>query len=165
MSDSHPAETRIFLDTVLQPYRSLPPKGFAILMAVLGGASVLGGIFWVSRGAWPVVGFFGLDVLLVYLAFRASYRSARLSERVRLTETSFTIDRVTLRGERRRWQFEPAWLRVVLRQIDEDRSELVVASHGRTVTVGSFLAPAERQRVAAALQDALARWRAWIAGG
>ena len=165
MSDSHPAETRIFLDTVLQPYRSLPPKGFAILMAVLGGASVLGGIFWVSRGAWPVVGFFGLDVLLLYVAFRASYRSARLSERVRLTDKDFTVDRVSLRGERRCWRFEPAWLRVVLRETDEDRNELTVASHGRAVTVGSFLAPAERRRVAAALQDALTRWRAWMAGG
>jgi uncharacterized membrane protein len=165
VSDIHPAESQIFLDTVLRPYRSLPPKGFAILMAVLGGASVLGGIFWVSRGAWPVVGFFGLDVLLVYIAFRVSYRSARLSERVCLTEKSFTVERVTARGEGRRWQFEPAWLRVVLRETDEDRNELIVASHGRAVTVGSFLAPAERRRLAASLQDALRRWRLWIAGG
>ena len=164
MSDIHPAEPRIFLDTVLRPYRSLPPKGFAILMGVLGGASLLGGIFWLSRGAWPVVGFFGLDVLLVYIAFRVSYRSARLTERMRLTEESFTLERAG-RGDVRRWQFEPAWLRVVLREAGEDRNELVVASHGHAVTIGSFLAPAERRRVAARLQDALARWRLWIAGG
>jgi uncharacterized membrane protein len=155
---------QVFLDVVLHPYRSLPPRGFAIIMAILCGASVIAGIFWVSRGAWPVIGFFGLDVALLYLAFRASYRSARQCERVRLTEQDLTVERISVRGERRGWRFEPAWLRVVLEETDEDRNALHLTSHGRTLTVGSFLGPNERRSFADVLKDALMRWRAFKRG-
>ena len=72
-----PLDPKIF-SALLTPHRSLGPTGFLILMACLGGLSFVSGIIFVSIGAWPVFGFFGLDVLLVYLAFRANYRSARL---------------------------------------------------------------------------------------
>jgi len=152
----------VFLDAVLHPHRSLPPKGFAAVMAVLGGASLASSIGFVLHGAWPVCGFFGLDVLLVYVAFRASYRSARQHEWVRLTERDLTVERVSVRGERRRWQFEPFWLRVAFEERDEHTNRLVLASHGRSLVVGAFLAPAERRRFAGTLQGALARWRAFI---
>jgi uncharacterized membrane protein len=118
----------------------------------------------VSRGAWPVVGFFGLDVALVYLAFRASYRSARQCERVVLTEQDLTVERISVRGERRDWRFEPTWLRVVLEETDEDRNALHLTSHGRSLAVGSFLGPDERRSLADVLKDALARWRAFKRG-
>ena len=116
---------------------------------------------FVLLGAWPIVGYFGLDVLLVYIAFRASYRSARMHEWVRLTEDTLTVERVGRRGERRRWQFQPFWLRVVLEERDET-NRLVLTSHGRELVVGGFLAPAERRNLAAALKEALVRWRRHI---
>ncbi len=113
MTDAEPPESRqyVFLDVVLAPTRSLPRRGFAVLMAGLAAASLICGTTCILVGAWPVFGFFGLDVALVYLAFRLSYRSARGHECVRLTERSLTVERVSVRGERRRWQFEPSWLR------------------------------------------------------
>lgn len=157
------SETRVFLDAVLQPYRSLPPGGFAALMAVLGGLSLVAGVACVLAGAWPVFGFFGLDVLLVYLAFRLSYRGARLRETVRLTERSLTVERVSPRGERRRWQFEPYWIRVLFEDRDE-ASAVTLASHGRALVVGSFLAAEQRRSFAATLRGALASWRAAMTG-
>ncbi len=157
------APPQVFLETVLRPYRSLPPYGFFLVMAVLGMASLVAGTTCILVGAWPVFGFFGVDVALVYVAFRVSYRSARLSESVRLTERSLTIERVSSRGERRHWQFEPYWLRVVLEERGDETGTLTLASHGRAVVIGSFLAPAERRNFAMLLQGALARWRAFIA--
>jgi len=148
----------VFFDAVLYPHRSLPPQGFVLLMAVLGAVSFAAGISFVLIGAWPIVGYFGLDVLLVYLAFRASYRSARMHEWVRLTERALSVERVSVRGERRSWQFQPFWLRVVLEE-REETNRLILASHGRELVVGVFLAPAERKNLATALEDALARWR------
>ena len=148
---------------VLHPHRSLPPRGFAVLMAVLGAASFMACTICVLVGAWPVIGFFGLDVALVYVAFRASYRSARQHECVRLTETSLMVERVSIRGERRRWSFEPYWLRVIIEERG-DGNALTLASHGRALALGSFLAPTERRSFAAALQAALARWRAFRTG-
>ena len=150
----------VFYDAVLSPHRSLPPRGFAVLMLALAAVSFCVSLAFVLHGAWPVTPFFGLDVLLVYWAFCINYRHARLREELRLTEDSLTVERISVRGERRRWQFQPFWLRVTLEEKDEHTNRLVLASHGRALIVGSFLGPAERRGVAAALKDALSRWKA-----
>ncbi|HEY7298508.1 MAG TPA: DUF2244 domain-containing protein, partial [Xanthobacteraceae bacterium] len=74
-----PPEPTIF-SAIITPHRSLGPTGFLVFMLVLGGASFASGMVFLMAGAWPVFGFFGLDVLLVYWAFRANYRSARAYE-------------------------------------------------------------------------------------
>jgi uncharacterized membrane protein len=159
-----PSETAapptVFLDTVLAPHRSLTPAGFAAIMAVFGGISFLAGILFVQRGAWPVMGFFGLDVGLLYLAFRVNFRSARRQERIRLVTDALTVERLGVRGERWSWRFQPYWLRVILEEAADDSNRLTIASHGRSLVLGSFLGAGERRSVAALLQDALARWRA-----
>lgn len=161
-SDIAAAPSPVFFDTVLQPHRSLPPRGFTMLMALTGVLSVSLGTGFVLLGAWPVCGFFGLDVLLLYVAFRHSYRSARQRETVRLTAADLTVERVSVRGERRHWRFQPYWLRVVFEERDEETNRLVLTSHGRSLVVGSFLAPAERRTLAASLKGALGRWREWV---
>jgi len=109
----------VFFERVLWPHRSLPPHGFRALMLVLGLLSLAAGIGFVSVGAWPICGFFGLDVALLYLAFRISYRSARQRETLRLADDQFTVERVGIYGERRQWRFQPFWLRVVLEERPE----------------------------------------------
>src|SRR6266702_5850642 len=153
----------VFLDTVLAPHRSLPPAGFAAIMAIFGGISFIAGIFFVLHGAWPVMGFFGLDVGLVYLAFRINYRSARRAERIRLLSDALTVDRLGVRGERRSWRFQPYWLRVIIEEKGDDSNRLIITSHGRSLVLGSFLGAGERRSVAALIDDALARWRAHLA--
>jgi uncharacterized membrane protein len=150
----------VHYDAVLKPHRSLPPRGFAVLMLLLAGASFCVSLFFVLHGAWPVTPFFGLDVLLVWLAFRLSYRQARQREELTLTDDSFTVDRISIYGERRRWQFQPFWLRVRFEEKDEDTNRLVLTSHGRSLVVGAFLGPAERRSLAQSLTAALSRWRA-----
>ena len=49
-------------------------------MGLIGLVSFAAGAMFFVVGAWPVVGFLGLDLLLIYLAFRASYRSGRAYE-------------------------------------------------------------------------------------
>jgi uncharacterized membrane protein len=151
----------VFLDTVLRPHRSLPRRGFHVLMLALGLLSVAVGIACVLAGAWPIIGFFGLDVLLVYVAMRLSYRAARQAECVRLTERTLTVERISIHGARRLVQFEPHWIRLIFRD-GGDRNSLSLASHGRTLVLGSFLAPEARRTFAEALADALRRWRAFI---
>jgi uncharacterized membrane protein len=153
----------LVFERVLLPHRSLPPRGFHMIMLVLGLISLAVGIGFVSVGAWPVTGFFGLDVALIYLAFRLNYRSAKRSETLRLAGDAFTVERISVRGDRRVWRFQPFWLRVVLEERDLDRNRLFVASHGRFLAIGDFLAPAARRELAATIRDALSRWRAALA--
>jgi uncharacterized membrane protein len=155
-SDTAPA---VFFDAVLAPHRSLPPQGFTIVMLLIAGISFCVSVGFLALGAWPVTPFFGLDVLLVYIAFRVNYRRARLREEVRLTEESLTVARVSPGGQRRLWRFQPFWLRVTLEERDEHTNRLLLTSHGRSLVLGSFLGPAQRRDVATALREALTRWR------
>lgn len=146
-------------ERVLLPHRSLPPRGFHLLMLTLGLISLAVGIGFVSIGAWPVMGFFGLDVALVYVAFRLNYRSARRSETLRLAGDAFTVERVSVRGERRMWRFQPFWLRVILEERGDEWNRLLVASHGRSLVIGDIVTPAARRELAASIREALKRWR------
>jgi uncharacterized membrane protein len=159
-AEPRPSSSRVFFERVLMPYRSLPPRGFNILMLVLAGISVIVGIVFVSMGAWPVCGFFGLDVGLVYLAFRLSYRSARQRETLRLADEELTVERVGIRGDRRLWRFQPFWVRVIFEEHADESNRLVLASHGKTLPIGTFLPHPVRREVATTLRDALSRWRA-----
>ena len=148
-----------FFERVLMPQRSLPSRNFHLLMGLLGLASLAAGAGFVAIGAWPVIGFFGLDVGLVYLAFRLNYRAARQSETIRLADDTFTVERVSVRGERRNWRFQPFWVRVILEERPDTSNRLLVASHGRRLVIGDFVPPATRRELAATLRDALTRWR------
>jgi uncharacterized membrane protein len=152
-------EGRTHFHAVLQPHRSLNRPGFFALMGVLVVANLVIGTFSFIHGAWPVLGFLGLDVLAVFLAFRVNYRAARLYEEVRLTDTVLRVDRVWPSRRMRTWRFEPYWLRVQIDDPPRHESQIRLVSHGRTLTVGAFLSPDERADFAVALRDALDRWR------
>ena len=149
-------ESTPLLDLVLRPHRSLSPAGFWALMALLAAFSFVGGIvFWLA-GAWPVIGFLGVDLLLVYIAFKASYAGGRAYERVRLSPERLTVERVDPWGRRTRFELQPHWLQV---NLDTNEEQLSLASHGRALTIAAFLPPDERAQVADEIRRALARLR------
>jgi uncharacterized membrane protein len=147
------------LDLLLRPHRSLSPAGFWAIMGILALWSFAGGMVFLAVGAWPVVGFIGLDVALVWFAFRASYGDRRY-ERVQLTGGRLTVERVDRRGLQARHDFPSYWLRVSLEELKDGSNRLVLSSHGRHVAVGGFLSPGERAEIASMLQTALARAKA-----
>jgi len=149
------AEPKIF-SAVITPHRSLTPRGFLVLMLCLGGLSFVSGAAFVSIGAWPVFGFFGLDVLLVYFAFRANFRAARAYEEVTVTAGELTVRKVSHRGGVREWTLNPLWVRlerIVHREFGIER--LFLVSHGWRLTIAGFLGPDEKATFARALSSAL----------
>lgn len=148
-------DPKIF-SAIITPHRSLRPTGFLILMACLGALSFISGVVFVSIGAWPVFGFFGLDVLLIYLAFRANYRSARAYEEVTVTASQLTVRKVNPRGAVRQWTLNPLWVqleRIVHQEFGIER--LFLVSHGRRLAIAACLNPAEKASFARALTGAL----------
>lgn len=145
---------------LLHPHRSLSPGGFLVLMLTLGTVSFVAGMVFLMLGAWPVFGFFGLDVALVYLAFKLNYRSGRLYETIDLSPDILQLTRVHPHGETERFEFNPYWARVRL-SVDrpDGRTSLSLAVHGRTVSFGAFLNDREREEIAGALASALAEAR------
>ncbi|MDX1581212.1 MAG: DUF2244 domain-containing protein [Alphaproteobacteria bacterium] len=144
-----------YFDAVLHPHRSLGPKGFLIFMALLGAISFTAGMVFLLNGAWPVFGFFGLDVLIVYIAFKLNYRSGRAYEVVRLSEDQLLVERVNPGGDTRAWAFEPYWARVEL----DRRKRLLLRSRDRTLEFGRFLSEEEKESFSEALRDALRDYR------
>jgi uncharacterized membrane protein len=152
-------DPKIF-SAIITPHRSLGPTGFLIFMLCLGGLSFISGVIFVSLGAWPVFGFFGLDVLLVYFAFRANYRSARAYEEVIVTASELTVRKVNHRGGVREWTLNPLWVRlerIVHEEFGIER--LFLVSHGRRLVIAGFLGPAEKASFARALTNALGEAR------
>ncbi|HEX2114475.1 MAG TPA: DUF2244 domain-containing protein [Alphaproteobacteria bacterium] len=146
----------LLLDLVLRPHRSLTPRGFRALMAVLIAFGIVSGVMFLLLGAWPVLGFLGLDVLLVYLAFRASYAGGRVYERIRLSPEALIVDRVDRWGRQRRFEMPPQWLRV---EVDAATSRLHLVSHGRSLAIADFLPRDELDEVADAVRQGLAQLR------
>src|SRR4051794_34868473 len=134
-SPSADAAPRIFFECVLLPHRSMTPRGFHVLMLLLGLVSLAVGIGFVSIGAWPVCGFFGLDVALLYLPFRISYRSARRREPLRRLEPRLIVRRLSIRGGRGVWSFQAFCLGVGLGERRDDSNRLLVISHGRSLAI------------------------------
>lgn len=149
----------MLFDALLTPYRSLSPTGFAILMSAIGLVGFAAGLAFYLIGAWPIIGFGGVEFGLFYVMFRLNYRSARISERVRLTPSALTVERRSLKGEVQSWSFPAYWLRVELAEPTEPDSPLLLSSHGRSLAIGRFLPPGERRDFANALRAALATAR------
>jgi len=147
---------------VLRPNMSLSSRGFFWLMVWFGGISLgVGAYFW-SLGAWPVFGFFGLDIVLLYGAFRLNYRYGRRYETLKMADNRLVFSQVTPLGAQRDWEFDPYWVRVKLERFGAQGDEigaLILSSHGKYVSVGAFLAPEERAALAASLQASLATIR------
>ena len=104
-------------------------------MAALSAVSFVAGLVFYLAGAWPVMGFFGLDVALVYFAFKLNYRSGRLYETIELTPAQLTWTRVHPSGRREQFDCNPYWARVNLRERPDGRTELRIASQGRELCV------------------------------
>lgn len=152
------ARARAF-DVVLYPHRSLSPAGFAILMAAIVAVSAAIGAGFVAIGAWPVSGFLGVDVLLIYAAFQWNYRAARLAEFIRLDRDGLVVRRIEPGGRSREWRFEPYWVRVELVEPRPGERVLLLSAKGERLTIGAFLTKAERVELAAALRAALRPYR------
>ena len=158
--DNDPGPEPTLFSAIITPHRSLSGTGFLAVMALVGGLSFIGGMFFFLLGAWPVIGFLGLDVVLVYWAFRANYRAAAAFEEIMVTPSELRLRRVSHRGEVAEWTLNPLWTKLD-RETNEEFGllKLFLVSRGRKFPVAGFLSPKERESFAAALSTALGEAR------
>jgi uncharacterized membrane protein len=152
-------EPTIF-SALITPPRSLGQAGFVIVMGLMAGVSFVAGMVFLLMGAWPVFGFFGLDVLLLYIAFRINYRAAAAYEQVTVTPSELTVRKVSHRGQVREWTLNPLWVRlekVIHEEFGIER--LFLVTRGKKLTIAGFLGPKEKESFAQALSQALGEAR------
>jgi uncharacterized membrane protein len=157
MDDTNAAADEPFFRALLTPHRSLGRTGFAVLMGALLFGWLVSGAVFLSRGAWPVFGFLGLDVLLVYICFRLNYRAARAREEVSISRTSLDIRKVAPSGRSEAHRFNPFWAKFSVARHDMiGITGMAVEGEGRSVPIGGFLNPDDRESFARAFSHALA---------
>jgi uncharacterized membrane protein len=142
--------------TSLSPHRSLSPEGFKWLIRGAVAANLAIGVPMYLLGAWPVMGFMGLDVFLLWYMFKRNYLDARRSETLLLTDRELIVDRRSPDGEREEHRLDAYWLKI---ELTDEHERLVLTSRGQRVVIGRFLSPDEREQVAEQLEAALARMR------
>lgn len=153
MDDTKPKTWR----ATLTPHRSLSPKGFVILMSVTVGLNLTFGVFFYVMGAWPVVGFMGLDVALIWCAFRANFADARRAEHIEINSHELVLKRLAEDRPVQEQRFARRWVQV---ELDEDRERELVGPlylrfGGKRTEIASFLGAQERLSFANALKAAL----------
>ncbi|MEN5083129.1 DUF2244 domain-containing protein [Bosea sp. TWI1241] len=154
------AAERPLFDATITPHRSLGPNGFRLVMTLVCLAAVISSLPFVILGAWPVAGFFGLDILALFIAFKVNFGAARAFERIVVTPLDVVLRKVSHHGRERVWRSNPAWTRME-RDEDEDFGlmGLALVSRGRRTAIASALSPQEREGFAQALGGALAKAR------
>ncbi|MDR3513113.1 MAG: DUF2244 domain-containing protein [Caulobacteraceae bacterium] len=150
----------LYMDAVITPNRSLSRKGFYWLIGVLVAFNLLIGVFMLMFKAFPVPVFLGLDVVGVLLAFRASYRGAGQSERVRVSADEVTVSHQIGASARTIWTSPTAFTRVSVEAPDEHEARVRLHLSGKALTIARALSPHERVRFAEALEAAIRKARA-----
>jgi uncharacterized membrane protein len=155
-NDFEPDTPPEIFSALLTPHRSLNRTGFLVLMAFVSAVSFAAGLAFLLMGAWPVFGFFGLDVLVIWWAFRVNFRRAKASEEIRITPSELRLRRVSHRGHVVEFVLNPLWVRLdQISHAEYGIEKLYLVSKGRRVAVASFLGPDEKASFAKALTAAL----------
>jgi uncharacterized membrane protein len=155
-NDFDPAAQVELFSALLTPHRSLNRTGFLVLMAFVSVVSFAAGLAFLLMGAWPVLGFFGLDMLAIYWAFRINFRRAKASEEILVTPSELRLRRISHRGHVMEFVLNPLWV-----QLDREThaefgiEKLYLVSKGRHIAIAGFLGPDEKARFANALAAAL----------
>jgi len=158
-ASADPAARPVF-EATITPHRSLDRAGFRLVMTLVCLVSVAASIPFVVLGAWPVAGFFGIDALALFIAFKVNFSAARAFERIVVTPLEILLSKVSERGVARHWRLNPLWTRLETSR-DEDFGllRLALVSRGAALPVAAALSPDEREDFAKALGAALAAAR------
>ena len=155
-SDNDPISDLTIFSALITPNRSLDRVGFVVLMSLVAFVSFVGGLVFFIAGAWPVVGFFGLDVALLYWAFKLNYARAAAYEEVTVTAAELKLRKVSHRGEVREWTLNPLWTKLDREaHADFGLLRLFLVSRGKRLAIASYLGPQEKEGFADALAAAL----------
>ena len=140
-------DSPIFDVITLWPHRSLSQRGFAILLAILGSLAIAIGLGFFLIGAWPVIGFMGLELGVLYIAFRLNYRDGKASEQLLIHKQGLDLIRISANGNQQRSHFATHWLTAEIIPQSGKRKRLTLRHHHHHHEIGAFLPPAEKKAV------------------
>lgn len=151
------AETSVLYSAVLRPHRSAGQRAASIVVGLVAAQVAVVGIGFLLAGAWPVLPFFGLEIVLLYALLRLNQHAGNAFEAINLTRQALTVRRMDHWGKRSDFSFPPDWLQVNLEPLPGHDNRLELRTHGRSLAIASFLPAHEREELALTLRRALGR--------
>lgn len=155
---THATQATPLFAATLTPYRSLSRKGLRNVVLLTAILAAIPGIMFFLLGAWPIVGFMGLDVLAVYWALTRSTKDGRRFEEVTLWPDELEIRSVTPQGKDSRETFNPFFVRLIVDRDIEDRTTgLWLKSREKMLEIGAFLNPDDKASFAKVFGNELSK--------
>lgn len=149
-----PLDTAILFSRVLRPHRSSTKRALRIMtyfiLCLFGPTALL----FLVMGAWPVFGFMGVEIIGLIYALHLNHRYGAAFEAITITDREFRFSKVDHWGKRRHWSFQPQWLQV---RYDQPSKQLIAGTHGKRITIGTFLTEDEREALCEILKSELRR--------
>jgi len=142
----------------IRPNRSLSRRGMLFFFALVSLAALSIAVRFVLLGAWMVLPFALLEVLVLGGGLYSFDKAASCRELISVSEDQLLVTREDRHG-RRDWSFQPYWAQVIC-QPDGRMwypSRLLIRSHGRQIEIGSCLTEEEREQLFTSLKNSLKR--------
>lgn len=141
----------------VRPNRSLSREGMLVFFGVVAVFSLLVAVRFILLGAWLVLPFTLLELLVLGVSLYLFERSSRYSETLQISPDSILF--IARRGVKilQECRFQTHWVKVVL-QLDQRSwypGKLLLQSHGRSIEIGACLTDADRKAFAETIQASL----------
>jgi len=139
----------------LRPRRSADPRVAYGFCGVLGVFWLIAGLFFtLSMGGWPLLGFFGAEFIFIAGMVHIFIRRTEVVETIEITAQAVHVTRRDLSGQNDK-EFPAYWAQVAFNGSPTENAALEIRSHGDAIEIGQFLSAAEKNRIAAKIQDVL----------
>ena len=147
------------LEAYLSPSVAIKLSAVRWILSLFGCVCVLVGVTFALIGAQPVLGFMGIEIVLLFAVYQFCVRNSRMAEQIILSGQSLLFRRIDRYGNISITNLEPLWLRIEIGGAKGVFRHIVLASKGRTYNVGVFLTPEEKVVLLNTLQRALMKLR------
>ena len=145
-----------YLNIKIYSNNSLSTKGFYILMTSIILPALFIGTAFSLIGAWPVLGFMGLEIILIYIFFKILFYKNNFYEHIMLDKAKFSISYNNKNNVINSVNLEPTWLQV---KLENNNNKLQIFTHGNAIELGKCLAIKEKASLAKVIQEALLNWK------
>jgi len=150
---------KYYLDIKIYRNQSLTTRGLYILMFFITIPASYIAISFYVLGAWPVLGFMGFEILLIYIAFKILFYNNKFYEHIILDSEKLNILFKKKNKIIKKIELEPTWVQVKIEKIYENEDTLIVSSHGKKIILANYLIPEERLKLAGKIKSGLREWK------
>ena len=128
----------------LTPNRSFSREATVLLFVLLAAWVIALAIFSFTHNSWPILGFAGLELAGLAVAFLVHSHKSKIYEEVILTPETVFWKRQLPSGTTQSWQAPLAWTQLNTDAPKDTRSPLTFSFAGHSLDFGHFLNPEDR---------------------